>query len=188
MYSIRKYNPGDKPRLRFICMETTSEENKQKGALLESIPIIFNDYFTENEPENIFVAVDERNIPVGYVICSTDLKRFRKKMLTTYLTRVVKTYSPSVFLHIASVIAVFIAKKRYRVHLHIDLLPEAQRKGLGTKLIDALCEHLKKQGINNVSVMTIDKHSMGYPFYIKYGFRIVGKIPGKRYTMTYYIK
>ncbi len=188
MYRIRRYEEYDKARLQFICRETTGAENKTSEAKLNSIPIIFNDYFTENESHNAFVAVNEANEPVGYVICSTNIRKFRKKMLTKYALRVLKTYPLSLPLHIASVIAVFITKKRYRVHLHIDLLPEAQRKGLGTKLINALCEHLKGQGIKNVSVLTIDKNSMGYPFYKKYGFRIVGKIPGKRYTMTYDIK
>lgn len=188
MYTIRKYKESDKNRLRLICRETTGEENKKSENKLRSITLIFNDYFTENEPDNIFVAVDENDEPVGYVICSTNLRKFRKKMLTTYALRVLKTYPLSLPLHIASVIAVFIAKRRYRVHLHIDLLPEAQRKGLGTKLIDELCAHLKKLGIKNVSVMTIERHSMGYPFYKKYGFRVVSKIPGKRYTMTYDIR
>jgi len=185
MYSIRKYLPSDKERLRHICKETTGEENKKNAALLESIPIIFNDYFTENEPDNVFVAVNEENIAVGYVICSTDILLFRKKMLSEYSKRVRKTYPASLFMHYASVAAVLITKKQYRTHLHIDILPEAQRQGLGTKLIDALCSHLKTKGIKNVSVLTISRKSMGYKFYKKYGFRQVGCISPDRITMTY---
>ncbi len=188
MYNIRKYIPSDKERLRFICKETTGEENKKNEALLESIPIIFNDYFTENEPDNIFVAVNEENLAVGYVICSTDIELFRKKMLSDYNIRVKKTYLSSLFMHYASVLAVFITKKKYRTHLHIDILPEAQRQGLGTMLIDALCSHLKEKGIKNVSVLTISRKSMGYKFYNKYGFRTVGRISPDRITMTYDIK
>lgn len=184
MYSIRKYKPSDKERLRFICKETTGEENKKSEALLESIPIIFNDYFTKYEPDNIFVAVNKEDIPVGYVICSTNISLFRKKMLSEFKERVKKTYPASLPLLYATVIAVYITKKKYRTHLHIDLLPETQRQGLGTKLIDSLSSHLKEKGLKNVSVMTISKKSMGYNFYKKYGFRTVGKISPDRITMT----
>lgn len=184
MYSIRKYRKSDKDRLRYICKATTGEENKKNERLLESIPIIFNDYFTEYEPENIFVAVGEDDLPVGYVICSTNISLFRKKMLSDFFNRVKRVYPASLPLLLATVIAVYTAKKKYRTHLHIDLLPEAQRKGLGTKLIDSLAAHLKEKGIKNVSVMTISKKSMGYKFYSKYGFRTVGRITPDRITMT----
>ncbi len=188
MYSIRKYTSTDKDRLRYICKETTGEENKKNPELLESIVMIFNDYFTEYEPDNIFVAVNEENVPVGYVICSTDLTLFRKKMLSEFARRVKNTYPASLPLLYASVISVFITKKKYRTHLHIDLLPETQRMGLGTKLIDSLSAHLKEKGIKNVSVMTISKKSMGYKFYTKYGFRKVSQISPDRITMTLDIK
>lgn len=188
MYSIRKYTPSDKIRLRFICKETTDEANKKNQNLLESIAIIFNDYFTEYEPDNIFVAVNDENIPVGYVICATNIPLFRKKMLSEFSKRVRIIHPASIPLLLATVIAVYITKKHYRTHLHIDLLPEAQRKGLGTKLIDALCSHLASKDIKNVSVMTISKKSMGYKFYCKYGFRTISTILKDRVTMTYDIK
>lgn len=188
MYRIRKYTPSDKEKLRFICKETTDEANKKNNALLESIAIIFNDYFTKYEPENIFVAVNDNDIPVGYVICSSSIELFRKKMLSEYAKQVWKIHPSSLPLLFATVIAVYITKKEYRTHLHIDLLPEAQRKGLGTKLIDALCTHLKSEGIKNVSVMTVSKKSMGYKFYCKYGFRIISTVLKNRVTMTYDIK
>ncbi len=187
MYSIRKYKPSDKERLRYICKETTDASNKKNSALLESIPIIFNDYFTEYEPDNIFVAADSEDIPVGYVICASDIGLFRQKMLSEYAKRVLNTYSRSLPLLLATVIAVFITDKRYRIHLHIDLLPETQRQGLGTQLIDNLCSHLKTKGIKNVSVITVSKMSMGYRFYTKYGFRTISKI-FNRISMTYDIR
>ena len=188
MYTIRKYKPSDKERLRYICKETTWDDNKKDENLLESIPMIFNDYFTEYEPDNVFVAVNEEDIPVGYVICSTDIPLFREKMLHDIKDRVRKTYPSSILMLLATVIAVCITPKKYRTHLHIDLLPETQRQGVGTRLIDALCALLKEKGVKNVSVLTISTDSMGYNFYKKYGFRTIQKFTPTRISMTYDIK
>ncbi len=188
MYSIRKYKPSDRERLRFICKETTWDDNKTDKNKLDSIAVIYNDYFTEYEPENIFVAVDDEDIPVGYVICSSNFGLFKDKMLHDIRSRVKSIYSPSLLMFYASLISVIITKKTYRTHLHIDILPEAQRMGLGTKLIDALCAHLKSKNINNVSVLTISTDSMGYKFYKKYGFYTISKITPTRISMTYDIK
>ncbi len=185
MYRIRKYKESDKDQLRYICKETTSSENKKNHKKLETIPMIFNDYFTENEPDNIFVAVNEKDIPVGYVICCSDYKLFRKKMLNDLQKRVFNTYPGSLLMLWAVLISVSVTKKQYRTHLHIDLLPEAQRQGLGTKLINSLCEHLKNNNIRNVSVITINKNSPGYKFYSKYGFRIIDRYSKSIITMTF---
>ena len=188
MYTVRKYKPSDKEKLRFICKETTWDGNKSDENKLEAVPMIFNDYFTEYEPHNVFVAVNEDDVPVGYVICSSDYKLFRSKMMSDIRKRVKKTHFPSLFMFYATVIAVGITKKKYRTHLHIDLLPEAQRQGLGTKLINALCQQLKESDIKNVSVLTISTDSMGYKFYTKYGFRTIQKFTPTRISMTYDIK
>ena len=188
MYTIRKYKPSDKERLRFICKETTWDDNKTDESKLDSIAVIYNDYFTEYEPENVFVAVNEEDIPVGYVICSSNYALFKDKMLGDIKNRVKKTYAPSLLIFYATLISVMITKKPYRTHLHIDILPEAQRMGLGTKLIDALCCHLKEKSIRNVSVLTIDTGSMGYKFYTKYGFRVFSRLTPSRISMTYDIK
>ena len=109
-------------------------------------------------------------------------------MLGDIKNRVKNTYAPSLLMFYASLVSVTLAKKPYRTHLHIDILPEAQRMGLGTKLIDTLCAHLKEKNIKNVSVLTISTDSMGYKFYTKYGFRTVSRITPTRISMTYDIK
>ena len=185
MYKIRKYKSSDKEHLRYICKETTWDDNKKDAHKLETIPMIFNDYFTAFEPENIFVAVNEDDIPVGYVICSSNYTLFKEKMKNYIMPMVKKEYPASLLMFWATYFSVALAKKDYKTHLHIDLLPEAQRKGLGTLLINALTEHLASVNIRNVSVVTINKNSMGYKFYCKYGFRTIQQFSKNIITMTY---
>ncbi len=185
MYKIRKYKASDRDQLRYICKETTWDDNKKDINKLESIPMIFNDYFTSFEPDNIFVAVNDEDVAVGYVICSSDYSLFKRKMKDTIRPMVKNTYSPSLLMFWATYFSVVLAKKDYKTHLHIDLLPEAQRKGLGTQLINALVTHLSEKKIKNVSVVTINKKSMGYKFYCKYGFHTIQQFSKNIITMTY---
>ena len=53
----------------------------------------------------------------------------------------------------------------------MDILPEYQRKGWGTKLIDELCIRLKSKGINTLSVCCVSRSSAGYKMYTRYGFK-----------------
>ena len=72
MYEIREYKLSDKERLRHICKETAWNSYKNISQRLEIAPIIYNEYFTEYGPENIFAAVNENDKAVAYVICSAD--------------------------------------------------------------------------------------------------------------------
>ena len=65
----------------------------------------------------------------------------------------------------------------------MDILPEYQRKGWGTKLIDELCIRLKSKGINTLSVCCVSRSSAGYKMYTKYGFRPVKNSRSKRVTL-----
>lgn len=63
---IRKYIPSDKPKLRYICKQTAEGIFKHSEKTLEAAAIIYNDYFTENESDNIFVLADDNDNAVGY--------------------------------------------------------------------------------------------------------------------------
>ena len=58
----------------------------------------------------------------------------------------------------------------YPAHLHIDLLDDYQRKGLGSKLVGALSEHLKAKGIAGLMLTVGGSNELGINFYKKYGF------------------
>ncbi len=181
--NIRKYVDADKSELRYICKETAFESYKKDPKKLETVPIMFNDYFTEQEPDNIFVLADDNDKAVGYIICSSDYEKFKRLMKTEYKARV-KNIRPqeSVFIN---VFMSFLGQIKERpVHFHIDILPEYQRQGWGTKLIDALCEHLKSNGIDHLSVCSVDPKSPGYKMYTKYGFKEYKKHLGGSASLT----
>ena len=81
--NIRTYRPADRPYLRNICKETAWADYKNDPSKSESVCILYNDYFTKYEPENIFVAADNNDIPVGYIICSSDYEKSRPSTVST---------------------------------------------------------------------------------------------------------
>ena len=168
---IRKYKAEDRENLRFICRETAGGIFRKRESLLNSVPILYNDYFTENEPQNIFVVDDGNGRAVGYIICCSDVKKFRKLLVKEYIPRAVKSdigMFPACMAYLGSMI---LEGRKNGVHLHIDILPDFQRMGFGSELIDILRAHLYKNGISALSVNTIDRKSSAYKFYIKYGFK-----------------
>lgn len=167
---IRKYRSSDRERLRFICIETAGGFFRKSDRLLKSVPVLYNDYFTENEPENIFVLADSNDKAAGYIICTADTKLFMKKLTGHYIPTAVRSdigMLPACMAYLGSMI---LEGRKNGVHLHIDILPEYQHMGFGTALIDELRNHLHSKGIKNLSVNTIERNSPPYKFYKKYGF------------------
>ena len=68
MISIRKYQDKDKEYLREICIKTSAlpidTETDRRFLYL-----MYNDYYTEVEGRNCFVAVDENEDVLGYCFC-----------------------------------------------------------------------------------------------------------------------
>ncbi len=186
--NIRKYKPDDRQRLRHICKETAWDSYKKDVNKLETVPIVYNDYFTEYESENIFVAVNEKDEPIGYVICSTDFELFKSKMLNEIKDTVYKTKKFEIW-QIYMVIAVLtMLKPQYRTHLHIDILPEYQHMGIGSELLKCLSLHLWENNIDYMSVCGISKNSVGYKFYCKFGFEKIKVHGALNVSMTYKTK
>ena len=184
MYTIRSYRPSDREALRMICMETADESLKKSDRLLNAVPVIYNDYFTDCEPQHIFVAADENDEAVGYVICSADTKRFLKEMRRRYIPEAARRHPEMLFVALAYVAAVLRHGKNYPAHLHIDILPAYQHVGAGTALIDALRSHLHDCGVQTVYINSMTYDTPAYKFYKKYGFTEAGKLGFGFFTLA----
>ncbi|MBQ9229454.1 MAG: GNAT family N-acetyltransferase [Eubacterium sp.] len=184
MYHIRKYKPSDRERLRYIAKETAWKSYRKTEKRAEAVAILYNDYFTQYEPENIFVAVNDDDQPVGYVICSSNYRQFVDKTENELLPKAVKVYPPIRLVHIGLMQTLKgIKLPERRVHFHINLLPEAQRQGLGTALLDALRAHLYRNGVAYMAACGVNRYAGSYQFYKKYGFVTYRNLMGGRATL-----
>lgn len=172
---IRPYEERDRENVRFVCLNSegacTMDEKKQNFILTT-----YCDYFIEKEGENCFVACDENDRAIGYVLCAENYDKYKKVFFREYLPRIERKELGS---RVSAGLSAFlqkIHKKKYPAHLHIDILPEYQRMGLGHKLMDALCEHLRKKGVKGVSLTVSYSNKKGRSFYEKYGFTLLEEI------------
>src|SRR5690606_4384619 len=67
---------------------------------------------------------------------------------------------------------------RYPAHLHIDLLPEAQRQGLGRALIDTLIDALRGRGVAGLHLAASIGNTDAIAFYPRVGFPPLPSHPG----------
>lgn len=183
MYSVRKYRSEDKEALRAVCMETSDAVFHKNDKLLHAVPVIYNDYFTECEPDNVFVCADENDKAVGYVICAAETERFVREMKKHYIPRAVKMHPYMFFVSFAYMAAVLRHGKNYPAHMHIDLLKDHQHKGAGTALIHALRQSLAQKGVAELYINSMTYDTPAYEFYRKYGFEEAGKLGFGFFTM-----
>ncbi len=170
MLKIRKYEDKDFDGVRFACLN--SEGGGGPEDLQKFVLCTFCDYYIENEPENCFV-LDDDGKAVGYVICAENYDRYKKIFDEKYLPKTEKFGEEKYNWALRSTDLQQKHKERYPAHLHIDLLPEYQRKGFGGKLINALFEHLKSKNICGVMLTTGKTNETACNFYKKYGFELI---------------
>ena len=173
VFSIRPYQPRDRERLRAICLATASPRVYENRRLREWILLMYNDYYTAREPAHCFVAVDGTDTPLGYILCAPDYGRYRRRFLP-YLLPIARRSGAAArrwLLHPGE----RTYAGDYPAHLHIDLLPEAQRQGLGRRLMDTLIVHLQALGVPGLMLGCALDNAGANAFYAACGFRRLGE-------------
>jgi len=166
---IRPYEQRDRDNVRFVCLNSEGpcdmKENERHFILTT-----YCDYYIEKETENCFVSANDNDEAVGYIICAENYDDFWEVFSGEYIPRISKAYPHHIIGAKKSTVLQNKYKKDYPAHLHIDLLPEYQRMGMGTKLVDTLCAHLKNKSVTGVMLTVGTSNNVGQSFYRKYGF------------------
>ena len=171
---IRPYQSKDRQAVRQICIATAGAGFSETPAQQRAAAAAFCQYFIDHCPEVCFVAVDETETPVGYILCTPSFGRWCK-----YGPRQFGVSFPLGFLwSIGSMAGAVPYLKQYPAHLHINLLPPYQRMGLGKQLMEALERALRQQGCPGVSLCVSAKNPGAMRFYVRCGFLVLGKHPG----------
>lgn len=177
MNNIRRYESKDKENLKKICVETSglpTETEKDR----EFLYLMFNDYYAEIEPENLFVAVNDKDEAVGYILCAENFDRYLAILKEKYLPEIKKLGFKYYFMAMCEVGVHMLFSKKYKAHLHIDILSECQGKGTGTALMNELKMHLKSKGISSLMLSCGMGNKFAIKFYKKNNFRIIRNIMG----------
>lgn len=173
---IRRYCPKDRKCVQNICIETAPSEMRDSDKKRNFLLLRYCNYYIEKYPDTCFVAEKGGNA-AGYVICCPDAVRFKKEF-----PKFVKDSDKLSFVQKLQCFGdtrIYLPfKKKYPAHLHIDILPEAQKQGNGKKLIEALTEELKKQGKCGVMLAVSASNTNAIKFYRALGFKSILHIPG----------
>lgn len=177
MVSIRKYEDKDKEMLREICIKTSKlpvETQEQRKFLT----LMYNDYYTEVEGHNCFVAVDENDVAVGYILCAENFARYSKIFRKLYLPEIKKLGKNYYFMAIAEMAGHYIFSKKYPAHLHIDILDVCQGQGVGTRLMNELKNHLTNKNVPALMLSCGGDNTMAVKFYKKNNFKVIKNLAG----------
>lgn len=172
--NIRPYQGKDRIPVEKICIATAGPGFAETPLRKEAAVVAFCRYFITHCPETCFVAVDESDIPVGYILCTPSFGHWCR-----YGTKQFLTGFPFGFLwSVGSMLGALPYLKKFPAHLHINLLPPYQRQGLGRRLLETLEHALRLRNCPGVS-LCVNNHNHGaMRFYESCGFRVLGKHPG----------
>ncbi|MFX1517709.1 MAG: GNAT family N-acetyltransferase [Promethearchaeota archaeon] len=197
MVHIRGYEPKDRKDVINVCWLTGYMGESAAGHFDDPylFGLLFCLYYTDYEPENCFVAEDEKiGQVIGYILSSLDSNKqeeqFRKYMIRKITLR---AFLYTLWRHPRTFKVLWHFKKTwdeepkipnekillapYPAHLHIDIIPGYQSQGIGTQLMSTLENHLIANNIKGVHLGTSERNIKAVQFYRKLNFSVIYEGP-----------
>ncbi|MFK0163982.1 GNAT family N-acetyltransferase [Rhizobium sp. NPDC090279] len=192
MASIRTVQTGDIDQLYAISL-LTGDAGKDATPLHHDGRLIGHIYsapYATLHPELVFVAEDDEGV-FGYISGVFDTDAFEERLEREWWPDLRRRYADpagdpalwnadqkriSAIHHPKHAPAVLIA--RFPAHIHMNLLPRAQGKGIGTALLDRWIENARANGVKGIHLgANIGNHG-GIRFWSSRGFVPVELPPG----------
>lgn len=181
---LRNLEEKDIPAVEQICIETAPAAARSSEKDRQYTLYMYNRYYTRAQKGFCFVAVDDADRAVGYILCAPDYQEYLADFKVHEL-RSIRQLGVIYALRAAAEMRVQKRfSKKYPAHLHIDLLPPYQRKHLGSALMDTLKAHLAQQNIAGIYLCVGAKNTGAIAFYQRQGFQTLAR-PGGSFAMGY---
>ena len=182
MTRIRPFRSGDEPALADICLKTADAGADGTGVLDddELWAEIFVLPYVVRHPDLAFVVETDDERVVGYIVGAPDTAAFEEWFRTEWWPRHATRWpQPETEASRQDGILRYAYGRRggaepygdaYPAHLHIDLLPEAQGRGLGRLLIATFADALRAQGVTGLHLVASADNAGAIAFYPRVGF------------------
>jgi len=158
---IRPYRTADAKTVRYIA------HSDFKDDAMSAVCAVRCDYFIDFEPEHCFVAFDEFDKPVGYILCSVNRDRF-SHLFPEYISQLKRSNRKMYSEQNQTYKQLSDLPQGYSARFVINVLPSFQGKGRGKALVQRLVEHLKGMGVDGMHAVA-DSPSLA-AFYERLGF------------------
>jgi ribosomal protein S18 acetylase RimI-like enzyme len=192
--AIRPYRPGDRDALIAVCLRTAAGGGDATGVYSDDalMPEVYALPYVEYAPDLAFVAVDDEGRVGGYVLGVADTAAFidwyAREWAPGFRARHPSPGPPTARRPAYTeqqLLADGGDPERMRIaelgefpaHLHIDLLPALQGRGLGRRLIDTLRGALAARGVDAVHLGLDPANTRARAFYERLGFH---ELPSSR--------
>ena len=194
-FNIRHCAPADRDAVYEVCLRTG--DNGNDGSYLfddpEALGHIFVGPYMRLEPDLAFVLEDAQGV-CGYVLGALDSRKYYQQYLTKWLPEIHAQYpkptgDPAHWTRTQKIYCEFYHPdiflpppyESYPSHLHIDLLPRAQGRGLGREMMIVLLGVLEAQGSPGVHLGMGAANARAERFYRKLGFHELARVGGVLY-------
>ncbi len=178
--TIRAYRPSDLDAIYDICVRTGAAGGDARG--LHSSDRLLGDIwavpYVTAEPQHAHVLDDGSGAAVGYILGTADTAAFVQWYRAEWLSVTAGRYPAGdprdevmLGLHADPERMLVPELAGYPAHLHIDLLPEWQGKGLGRALMAAFLAGLRAAGVSHVHLGMAPENHGAHAFYHRLGFR-----------------
>ena len=165
---IRAYRTEDEQQAEQICLGTSADPKMDHSMFREAVLEVFCRYYLQNTPEHCFVAVDEHNKVQGYILCAPDFAVYESGIRQKISRFPQNPVIPIMTEGTLSAMRPF--SEEYPAHLHIDLAPSCQGKGIGRELVHTLCNHLRNLHAPGLMLNVAHDNTGAIRFYEKLGF------------------
>jgi ribosomal protein S18 acetylase RimI-like enzyme len=181
-FTIRPYHPSDLYALYRICLQTGDNGNDAQDLChdQELLGHCFVAPYAVLEPDLCFVLLDD-GTPCGYILGARDSRLFRVRceqewfpvLRTRYAFPPASDHSLDADLirHIHAGAYLDPDLAAYPAHLHIDLLPVAQRQGWGRALMQTFLTRLRALHVPAVHLGVGRRNTRAIAFYERVGFQ-----------------
>lgn len=179
---ISNYRPADLPHLYEICLKT-GDSGKDASRIFRDPLLIGHLYaapYAVFHPELTLILTSD-DLPIGYIIGTNNSENFYEVTEKHWFKSLREKYPlPNDNDTSADARIIRLLHKGHRprkellnypAHLHIDILPIGQGKGMGKQMVELFIKKLKELNAAGVHLEVGKRNSSAILFYEKIGFK-----------------
>ena len=189
--TIRLARPGDQRGAYHVCLATGDGGNDGTAIYAEdpdALGRLFVGPYLAYEP-GLSLVLEDRDGICGYALAAADSRSFYDRYDREWRRDLCARFpdpvgDPSTWTRVQEVYSWYHHPdyfcpepyEAYPSHLHIDLLPRAQGRGHGRRLMETLMAHLRDQGSPGVHLGLWSRNTRAHAFYQHLGFTELARV------------